>query len=40
VGWLGITSATPMGAVQAACILLAICALWFVVRPRTVPAIR
>ena len=39
VGWLGITSATPMGAVQAACILLAIAALWLVVRPRTVPSI-
>ncbi|MDQ0676413.1 DHA1 family bicyclomycin/chloramphenicol resistance-like MFS transporter [Pseudarthrobacter siccitolerans] len=39
VGWLGITSATPMGAVQAACILLAIAALWLVVRPRTVPVI-
>jgi DHA1 family bicyclomycin/chloramphenicol resistance-like MFS transporter len=40
VGWLGITSATPMGAVQAACILLAIAALWLVVRPRTVPPIQ
>ena len=39
VGWLGITSATPMGAVQAACILLAMAALWLVVRPRTVPSI-
>jgi DHA1 family bicyclomycin/chloramphenicol resistance-like MFS transporter len=39
VGWLGITSAAPMGAVQAACILLAIAALWLVVRPRTVPSI-
>jgi DHA1 family bicyclomycin/chloramphenicol resistance-like MFS transporter len=39
VGWLGITSAAPMGAVQAACILLAITALWLVVRPRTVPSI-
>ena len=39
VGWLGITSATPMGAVQAGCILLAIAALWLVVRPRTVPSI-
>ena len=28
-----------MGAVQAACILLAMAALWLVVRPRTVPAI-
>lgn len=39
VGWLGIKSATPMGAVQAACILLSIAALWLVVRPRTVPSI-
>jgi DHA1 family bicyclomycin/chloramphenicol resistance-like MFS transporter len=39
VGWLGITSSTPMGAVQAACILGAIAALWLIVRPRTVPAI-
>jgi MFS transporter, DHA1 family, multidrug resistance protein len=39
VGWLGITSAAPMGAVQAACILVAIAALWLVVRPRTVPSI-
>jgi DHA1 family bicyclomycin/chloramphenicol resistance-like MFS transporter len=29
-----------MGAVQAACILLAIAALWLVVRPRTVPPIQ
>jgi MFS transporter, DHA1 family, multidrug resistance protein len=39
VGWLGLGSATPMGAVQAACILLAAAALWLVVRPRTVPSI-
>lgn len=39
VGWLGIETATPMGAVQAACILLGIAALWLVVRPRTVPSI-
>ena len=39
VGWLGIESATPMGAVQAACILLGIASLWLVVRPRTVPSI-
>lgn len=39
VGWLGVGSATPMGAVQAACILLAIAALWLIVRPRTVPSI-
>ena len=40
VGWLGVGSATPMGAVQAACIFLAAAALWLVVRPRTVPAIQ
>jgi DHA1 family bicyclomycin/chloramphenicol resistance-like MFS transporter len=39
VGWLGITSSTPIGAVQAACILLAMAGLWLVVRPRTVPSI-
>lgn len=39
VGALGVDSATPMGAVQAACILLAAAALWLVVRPRTVPSI-
>ena len=39
VGWLGVESATPMGAVQAGCILLAAAALWLVVRPRTVPSI-
>jgi DHA1 family bicyclomycin/chloramphenicol resistance-like MFS transporter len=40
VGWLGVSSATPMGAVQAACILLAAAALWLVVRPSTVPPIQ
>lgn len=39
VGWLGGGSATPMGAVQAACIFLAAAALWLIVRPRTVPSI-
>lgn len=39
VGWVGGNSATPMGAVQACCILLAAAALWLVVRPRTVPSI-
>jgi DHA1 family bicyclomycin/chloramphenicol resistance-like MFS transporter len=39
VGWLGIETATPMGAVQAACILLGMASLWLVVRPRTVPSI-
>ncbi|MDJ0352133.1 multidrug effflux MFS transporter [Pseudarthrobacter sp. PH31-O2] len=40
VGWLGVTSATPMGAVQAACIFLSAASLWLIVRPRTVPAIQ
>ena len=39
VGWLGVGSPGPMGAVQAACILLAAAALWLVVRPRAVPSI-
>ncbi|XAS69819.1 multidrug effflux MFS transporter [Micrococcaceae bacterium Sec5.7] len=39
VGWLGVGSPTPMGAVQAVCILLAVAALWLVVRPKTVPSI-
>ncbi|MDQ1624448.1 MAG: transporter, family, multidrug resistance protein [Actinomycetota bacterium] len=39
VGWLGVGSPGPMGAVQAACTLLAAAALWLVVRPRTVPTI-
>lgn len=39
VGALGVDSATPMGTVQAGCILLAAAALWLVVRPRTVPSI-
>lgn len=39
VGALGVDSATPMGAVQTGCILLAAAALWLVVRPRTVPSI-
>ncbi|MET1063647.1 MAG: multidrug effflux MFS transporter [Arthrobacter sp.] len=39
VGWFGISSATPMGAVQAVCIFLAAAALWLIVRPRTVPPI-
>ncbi len=39
VGILGIDSATPMAVVMAACITLAIVALWTVVRPRSVPAL-
>ena len=40
VGWLGLSTATPMGAVQAACIFLAAASLWLIVRPRTVPSIQ
>lgn len=39
VGWFGEVSATVMGGVQATSILLAVAALWLVVRPRTVPSI-
>ena len=39
VGVLGIDSATPMAVVMAACIALAIVALWVIVRPRSVPAL-
>lgn len=39
VGWLGVSSAVPMGTVMAACITGAIAALWLVVRPRSVPSI-
>jgi MFS transporter, DHA1 family, multidrug resistance protein len=39
VGWLGVTSAVPMGAVMAVCISGSMTALWLVVRPRTVPSI-
>ncbi|WP_159615911.1 multidrug effflux MFS transporter [Arthrobacter zhaoguopingii] len=39
VGVLGIDSATPMAVVMAACITLAIVALWTIVRPRSVPAL-
>ncbi|MEO3943729.1 multidrug effflux MFS transporter [Paenarthrobacter nicotinovorans] len=39
VGWLGVSSAVPMGSVMAVCITGAIAALWLVVRPRTVPSI-
>jgi DHA1 family bicyclomycin/chloramphenicol resistance-like MFS transporter len=37
VGFLGITSAVPMGAVMAVTAAVAVLALWFVVRPKTVP---
>ncbi|MDR6985692.1 DHA1 family bicyclomycin/chloramphenicol resistance-like MFS transporter [Paenarthrobacter nitroguajacolicus] len=39
VGWLGVSSAVPMGSVMAVCITGSIAALWLVVRPRTVPSI-
>ncbi|MFJ4286055.1 multidrug effflux MFS transporter [Paenarthrobacter nicotinovorans] len=39
VGWLGVTSAVPMGAVMAVCITGSMTALWLVVRPHTVPSI-
>jgi DHA1 family bicyclomycin/chloramphenicol resistance-like MFS transporter len=39
VGVLGIDTATPMAVVMAACMVLAILALWTVVQPRKVPPI-
>jgi DHA1 family bicyclomycin/chloramphenicol resistance-like MFS transporter len=39
VGWLGITHAAPMAGVMASTAAVAILLLWFVVRPRTVPAL-
>jgi len=39
VGWIGIETATPMGAVMACTSVTAIVLLWAVVRPRTVPAL-
>ena len=39
VGVLGIDSAVPMGGVMAATATLSIVALWFIVRPRMVPAL-
>ncbi|MET0725074.1 MAG: multidrug effflux MFS transporter [Leifsonia sp.] len=39
VGLLGVSSALPMGAVMAATAVISIGTLWFVVRPRTVPAL-
>ncbi|NEN07950.1 multidrug effflux MFS transporter [Diaminobutyricibacter tongyongensis] len=39
VGLLGTSNAIPMGAVMAVTSTVSICALWFVVRPRTVPAL-
>ena len=39
VGLLGVASAAPMGIVMLGCSLVSVCALWFVVRPATVPAL-
>ena len=39
VGLFGIGSATPMGAAMAVAAGVAVLSLWFVVRPRTVPAL-
>ncbi len=39
VGLLGVDNAVPMGAVMAVTALAAVLSLWFVVRPRTVPAL-
>ncbi|MGA0568195.1 multidrug effflux MFS transporter [Rathayibacter sp. KR2-224] len=39
VGLLGVASAAPMGIVMLACSIVSVCSLWFVVRPRTVPAL-
>ena len=39
VGVFGIDSATPMGAAMAVAAAVAVLSLWFVVRPRTVPAL-
>jgi len=37
VGLLGVASAAPMGIVMLGCSLVSVCALWFIVRPKTVP---
>ncbi len=39
VGFFGIHNAVPMGAVMATTALVAVLSLWFVVRPKTVPAL-
>lgn len=39
VGLIGVATATPMAVVMGACSLLAMAALWFIVRPRTVPVL-
>ena len=38
-GWVGLTSALPMGLVMLGCLLVAQASLWLIVRPRTVPPI-
>jgi DHA1 family bicyclomycin/chloramphenicol resistance-like MFS transporter len=39
VGFLGVETATPMGTVMASTAIVSIAVLWFLVRPRTVPAL-
>lgn len=39
VGLVGVKTATPMALIMGIAILLAMASLWFIVRPRTVPAI-
>lgn len=39
VGLVGVATATPMALIMGGCILLAMAALWFIVRPKTVPSI-
>lgn len=39
VGFFGVETATPMGAVMAATAVVSIITLWFLVRPSTVPAL-
>jgi DHA1 family bicyclomycin/chloramphenicol resistance-like MFS transporter len=39
VGYFGVETATPMGAVMAATAVVSILTLWILVRPRAVPAL-
>jgi DHA1 family bicyclomycin/chloramphenicol resistance-like MFS transporter len=39
VGLLGVATAGPMGAVMAGTAIVSVLTLWFVVRPKTVPAL-
>jgi len=39
VGLFGIHNAVPMGTVMATTAAVAVLSLWFIVRPRTVPAL-